>query len=391
MDIPQRLEIIRLTHGSNIHLPTPPACAALIERARADGILLGRLYVLSCPLTPGVRGSYDRTSGDLWCHFYAGDQRGDRPVLQCLLTLIAHAKLCQPVPETIEQDWQQEQAAWEAAIALASAWGMEDVFPEADLSEREREAEHLLVCHQAAGELAGNLDPFIARAAYHALADIRHERGWNDEQFEAALYGYSEQDEENAAVLAFDRTLLRASWSIPYRTSREGPPFGEWTLPQPLGAQHVLRHALEHAACAKKNRTTLRFVEREWFDVPLHLHFRRVESDLDLTQLIDTANAWLIEEGRDLSAEGMWWLYAGSAEHVYRLTVHYKPSFDETRPAEQMPPARELWALFRVGQHLRNVEAAYQRYILSWLRLQELRCEPLADGLQLLWASLGGN
>ena len=391
MDIPRTLEIIRLTQGRNILLPTPPACATLMERARAEGIFVGRLFVLSRALVPGVRGSYDRISGEMWCHYYGGDPRGERSILQCLLTLIAHAKLLQPVPETIEQAWQQEQAAWEAAVALAREWGMEDVFPAADLFAREREAEHLLAWHQASGELAGNLDPLIAREAYHALDDVRHEHGWADEQFEAALFGYSEHDEDNAAVLAFDRTLLRASWSIPYRSKREGPPFAEWTLPQPVGAQHILRHALEHAARARKNRTTPRFVEREWFDVPLHLHFRRVESDLDLTQVIDTANAALIEEGRGLSAEGMWWLYAGSAEHVYRLTVHYKPSLDETRPAEQMPPARELWALFPVGQHLRNVEAAYQRYIVSWLRLQELRCEPLTDGLQLLWAYLGGN
>lgn len=389
MRIQEQLEIIRITRGTNILLPTPPACAVLMQRAQAEGIFVGQLFVLSCSLLPGIKGSYDRTSGDMWCHYYADDPEGNHTVLRCLLTLLAHAKLRQPVPETIEQDWQQEQMAWEAAIAMARVWDMEDLFPESVLSAREREAERLLTFHQAAGELAGNLDPFVARAAYHALADIRLERDWSDEQFEAALYGYSEHDEDNAAVLAFDRTLLRFSWSIPYRSQREGPPFGDWTLPQPVCAQNVLRSVLERATRIRTHRTPLRSIEREWFETPLHLHFLRVESDLDLTRVIDTANAWLIEEGRGLAAEGMWWLYASSSsERVYRLTVHYKPSLDDARLAGGLPPARELWALFRTGEHMRTVEAAYQRYILSWLRMQELRCEQLIEGLQLLWAYL---
>jgi hypothetical protein len=389
MNIQQELEIVQITHGTNILLPTPPVCTALMERARAEGIPVGQLFVLSCSLLPGVRGSYDRISRDLWCHYDASGPRGDQSIMQCLLTLLAHARLGQPIPATIEEDWQQEQNAWREAVLLARAWELEEIFLEDDLTAREREAEHLLSCHLAAGQLAGNSKPFVARAAYSALLDTRYEREWSIEQFEDALYGASERDEDNAAVLAFDRTLLRSSWSIPYRASREGPPFGEWTLPQPVSAQNVLRHALEQAS--RVERMPQQFVEREMFDAPLRLYFMRVESDLDLARVVDSANAWLIEEGRGLPAEGMWWLYAGPSERLYRLTVRYKQPFDETIPDSELPPARELWILFRSGERLRNTEAAYQRYILSWLKMQEVRCEPLVDGLHLLWAWLGGN
>src|SRR5690242_13804753 len=120
------LERIRLELGRSIVLPTPPACLELLDQAKAAGIAIRTLFVLSRSLSPGIRGSYDRQTGDLWCHYNSREEDGARHLLQCLLILIAHVKLAYPSPTTIEQDWEQAQAAHREAFALTRAWRREE-------------------------------------------------------------------------------------------------------------------------------------------------------------------------------------------------------------------------------------------------------------------------
>jgi hypothetical protein len=375
MDIQQLLEVASLRIGHGILLPTPPACDLLVQRARAEGIAVGRLYIVSRSLRPGVCGGYERNTGNLWCHYGAGEAEGEQELLRGLLVLLACVKLQRPLPTTIEEDWGNERDAWIEAAALAQAWQRPDLFPQALLQLRLDETRRLQAWHEAAGELAGNLDPFVAWSAYHALAEIRHRCGWNDEAFEAALYGYSECDDDNAAVLALDRASLRATWSLPYRAQREGPPFGDLTLPYSTTTGHLLRSALETVAHRRGRGAALASIERTYLDSPLQLHFVRVESDLDLPGLLARCNGWLIEEAPDCSAEAMWWVYGAlgmGATRLYRLTVHYKKGW---RGTAESPAGHELWVLFRPGERIQRVEAALQRYILCWLSVQEVRCE----------------
>jgi hypothetical protein len=388
MDIQALLEVASLRLGHSILLPTPPACDALVQRARAEGISVGQLSIVSRALRPGVRGGYERRSGNLWCHFNAGDPGGEQELLCNLLVLLAFIKLQRLLPTTIEADWGDERDAWIEAAALAQAWQWPDLFAGATLESRLAEIERLQTWHEAAGELVGSLDPFVARSAYHALAEIRQRRGWSDEAFEAALFGYSECEDDNAAVLALDRAPLRATWSLPYRAQREGPPFGDMTLPYSTTTGHLLRSALETIAHRRVQGAPLASIERTYFDSPLRLHFARIESDLDLPGLLAVCNGWLIEEAPDCSAEAMWWVYGApgmGADRLYRLTVHYKKGWQGTG---EPPAGHELWVLFRPGERIQRVEAALQRYILCWLSVQEVRCEPLDEGLSLLWSWL---
>ncbi len=388
MNIEQLLEVASLRIGHGILLPTPPACDLLVQRARAGGIAVGQLYIVSRALRPGVRGGYERTSGNLWCHYGAGEAEGEQELLRGVLVLLAFAKLQRPLPSTIEEDWANERDAWSEAAALAQAWQVPDLFAQAQLQLRLDEIRHLQAWHEGAGELAGNLDPFVARSAYHALAEIRYRQGWGDEAFEAALFGYSQSDEDNAAVLAFDRAALRATWGLPFRALRAGPPFGDLTLPYHTTTGHLLRSALETIAHRRGQGAALASIERTYLDSPLQLHFVRVESDLDLPGLLARCNGWLIEEAPDCSAEAMWWVYGApgmGAARLYRLTVHYKKGW---RGTGEPPAGHELWVLFRPGERIGRVEAALQRYILCWLSVQEVRCEGLEEGLALLWSWL---
>jgi hypothetical protein len=392
MTIEERLHIAELTQGRSIVLPTPPDAAALLQRARASGIAVGRLYIVSQRLHPGLRGGYERGTGNLWCHYWAGEPGGERRLLQCLLVLLAHARRQPPVPATIAEDWENERAAWQEAGALASAWELAGLLPEGELAERLAEIEQLEAWHQAAGELAGSLDPFLARAAFHALVDIREREGWSEEQFDAALFGCSEDEAANAAVLAFDRTVLRATWGIPYRTPREGPPFGDLTLPQDRRSVALLREALESAARRSRGPVTPASVARSWLDAPLHLSFLHVESEQDAHAVLALCTAWLVEEGAELAAEATWWVYGApgdSGQRIYRLGVRYKPAAGGHPAPEALPAARELWVLFPGSRHgRRSAEAACQRYILSFLTVQDVRIAPLDEGLAMLWGWL---
>jgi hypothetical protein len=383
MDLAERVHHARLMLGHSIVLPTPPTVDALMQRARAEGLAAGQVFVVSRRLHPGLRGGYERNTGNIWLHYWAGESEGERLLLQCLLVILAHIKLQRPVPTTIEEDWCREGDAWREACVLASDWEMPDLLHASELSERLRELERLETWHQAAGELAGVRDPFLARSAFHALVDIREREGWSDEAFEAALFGYSEDEAANAAVLAFDRTVLRAVWSIPYRSTHDGPPFGELTLPQNRHSVGILRAALAAASEGRASQVSLATIARSWLDAPLHLHFLRGAGELDASALIALCNCWLIEAHADLAAEALWWVYGTRTTRIYRLCVRYKPAVGSPAPSA-VPSARELWVLF-TGDHGRGVEAAFQRYILCWLSMAGLQLEPLEQGLLLLW------
>ncbi len=166
--------------------PLPAVCRALWTRARASGIALGALYVVDRPPT-GARpargaaallGAYHRASGDVWVR--AGDER---EMAQTLLHELGHA----PRPRTVDEDWDEEAAAWHLARALALAWDVPALLPLRDLARELVVTERLRHDHQAAARLAGVTRPAAARAAYAALRRQAAARGWDNAAFAAAL------------------------------------------------------------------------------------------------------------------------------------------------------------------------------------------------------------
>lgn len=389
MNIRDRIEIEQHMLRRPLILPTPPACSKLLEHARSAGLKIGTVFILSHRLNPGSFGGYERASGDIWCHYGAAKVEGDRLLLQSLLWILAHMKCDLSAPTTIEEDWQQDREAWQMAFQLAMKWNMPELLLQQELDERLAESEQLHDWYEEAGNLAGCLRPAIARAAYQALVDIRRQQGWDEKQFEAALGGYSEHPEDNAAVLAFDRTVLRSSWGQPHRVDRQGPPFGDLTLvQQSQQIAYLLRTALAAWANRHTNLVPLRKIERGWGDEPLHLFFLVIDSDLEFPSLIAHCNTWLVDESPDLAAVVTWHVYgSGTIDgmRIYRLCVRYKPSLFD--PPVSTPSARELWVLFPADadERRRWTEAAFQRYILCWPFMQEIHCESLEDGLPILW------
>jgi hypothetical protein len=397
MTIRDELEHLSLRLGRRVVLPTPPACQELMNQAKASGIPLGTLFVLSHPLAPEIRGSYDRESGDLWCHYDGTDEDGAHDVLQCLLTLIAYAKLRLPVPTTIQEDWEQAERAHREAYALAQDWNRPDLFSAAELESLLAYDQSLLRCHLAAGELAGHLAPSVARNAYLALLEVQRRNQWNDAQFEAALAGISDADEANAAVLDFDRTILRPRWqrsrlykgNAPHRLS------GTSVLPQTPGTAEVLREALREAASQSKEQTRQR---RLWpVSKQVSLSFFLIESVQALSSLIAQVNRCLIEE-HPLHYARVWWCRYADAEpeprrsalHLYQCHIEYVSGHPEG--TERLEPLHhELWALFPVRSRRECLEAAWQHYLHSWSALELVPGAALSRGLHALWSWLEGG
>jgi hypothetical protein len=395
MSLVDDLEFMRQWFGYSIVLPTPPACQALLEQAKATGIPVGRVFVLSRSLSDGIRGSYDRRSGDIWCHYDSRDNEGARNILQCLLTLIAHVKLQLPPPSTIEEDWEHARLAHEEARALASAWDRDDLFTTSELEAALAYDSHLYLCHTAAGELAGSLNPSIARLAYLALLEVQQRYQWSEAQFEAALNGIREDDEEaNAAVLDFDRCSLRAYWlSTRTRKREEEPdPLGQFALAQTPRTARVLRSALEWVASHHTEsgvfREPLQVADRTF------LSFFRLEEAQDLSLVIAHVNAWLLKDFPECYARVRFSLYAdirwkettAPSPHLYHMSVEYAHCHEKRQADEGCGPIRrELWVLVPARKREEVVEAAWQRYIRSWLTFADLSTEALYYGLQALW------
>ena len=320
---------------------------------------------------------------------------GARDVLQFLLTLIAHVKLRLPAPITIEEDWEQARLAHLEARDLAKTWGQEELFTASDLEVALTLDHHLYLCHIAAGDLAGNLDPSIARNAYLALLEVQRRYQWSDTQFDAALSNTREDDETaNTAVLDFDRCSLRARWlsSQTHKREEESYPFGQFALVQTQRTARILRFALEQVAsrcaekkmlCAPQSRTD-----------QTSLLFFRMEREQDLSLIIAHVNAWLIEGFPECYARVSFSLYADTrwketsipSPHLYHTIVEYVSYQGQNQvDAGSGSIKRELWVLVPARKRNEIVEAAWQRYIRSWQPFAAISTEALYYGLETLW------
>ena len=390
LTIPQALHWWFQNLGRRIHFSvTPPACERLMTQARAAGIPVGRLYIVSRPLSAGNFGTCDRETGDLCCYYEASRGiEGQRELLQRLLILLASLKLGHPMPHTVAQEWENIRQDIEEAYVLAQQWGQTDMFSSNDRTRLLEQATDLATCYRLAGLLAGNLSPWVARTAYAALQDRRCQFPTlaTQEQFLKALSGTGPDGQINDAMVMFDRSLLRDRWVV---TSTRSPgdeaSFREFTVPLVPQTAHLLRAVLLQVAA---------WTTEEQAPVPsASCWFQDIADEMDLALLLRVVNAWLMQSHPQAAVRLFCRVYGDAASpgadspHIYRLSLSY-----EDAPIDGMP-TRDLWGLFAAPPvyKRRALEGAWQRFLLPWLTWSEVLCEPLAQGLRMLWMLQAGH
>ncbi|MBX5459302.1 MAG: hypothetical protein IRZ31_20605 [Thermogemmatispora sp.] len=278
------------------------------------------------------------------------------------------------------------------------------------------EAENRFDALVVAGELAGSLDPSVAHAAFLALCQLRERKGWSQATFEVALAGASENEEQNAAVLTWDRTLLRARWVLPTRSGPELPVprdlFAPLRVPPTPEASTLLRQALEHVAhrsapagAAERKRA----ITPSWgADRP---GFLEVGSVQQLEHLMEQATAWPLDlpehylqvhwccygeygeagarETREAESAGRPRRHRSGRAVLYHGSYRWEAGQEpESAVMGSASLHRELWVLFAACPHRARLEAAWQMWLGSWSAKQEIGLAPLAQGLQELWSVL---
>lgn len=390
MTIPQALAFWQHRLGRSIHIPRiPPACARLMDQARAAGIPVGTLYIVSRPLASGTLGSYDWDTGDLCCHYEASrGEEGQREVLQTLLILLAGLKLHAKPAQTIAGEWDAVRQAIEEGYALAQQWGYASLFTTDDLTRLLTRSVELASGHHLAAELAGNRLPWVARNAYAALQMLCQGMPelTTQEHFAEALQGVSAHPQVNDLVVSFDRSQLRERW-VPTATRQpeERVSFGEATVPVRPQSTHALRVALSRAAA--------------WTGEPLaerdkgQFSYQNVCDEADLATLIRMINSWLIETHPQAAVRLQCWVYGDGYRRVTGSPCIYRLFLSYDDAPVQGPGTRDLWVLFAESpkdKHL-MLEGAWQLFLASWLTWSSLEYAPLSSGLQLLWMLEGGQ
>lgn len=371
MTLQERVAAERAT-GHDIAIEPPQECRMLWQRARAAGIPLGRLAILRRPLTAArIGGAWNRSTGDIWV--LQSDDLAE--TLRRLLHELAHAERQSPCPTTIDEDWNEEAATEHRARELAQRWDVGAIFDGLPLSRSLAQIETLRERHHLAADLAATREPFQARAAYDAICNLAHSRGWGEATLEAALYDADEDDAVNAAIVDFSRAGLRASWRVGHGI---GGSFGPLACQQDTRSGAILRSALRQAGYLTTDWLTRRLVIST--DAPRRLSLLLTLSEAaELPAVLSAAQALLLAHP-DQSLLATWRCYGEPTEsvHTYQLSI----SVDQE--------TTHLWVLLRPRRPRdRIVEAALQRFILTWAEVTAIRNESFAEGLLALWAQHG--
>jgi hypothetical protein len=387
MNITEELNIIQLTTQQDLRVPTPAECASLLEQARASGIAVNELYVLSAPLSPRSLGGFVREGASIWV-LYDQQRTGSLDQsLRCELYALAQAERPKPPVISIDDDWDEVRRLWMRASKLARLWGWERLFPEEELNRLLEETEVLRWQHVYAGYLAGSLVPAIARAAYDALCAIREREGWSSAEFGEVLANTSEDGSRDGLVLDFDRCYLRRSWRQPFRPEHS---FGPLAQQSTLRSDRLLRSALSHCAEHPTDLASLRW--HPTGSEETYLCFLQVEDDQDFAAAIGALNALLLHDEVGIgSVLVTWHCYGESARiafpPVYRLVVNWSESGEEA--GSERHRSREVWILFASRKERQQyLEWALQRYITSWQAWTSFQFETTREGMEVLWSWL---
>mgnify|MGYP001451794820 CR=1 FL=1 len=371
LTLQERIAAARAT-GHDIAIEPPQECRALWQRARTAGILLGQLVILRQPLTAThIGGAWNRNTGDIWV--LRSDDHAE--TLRRLLHELAHAERQSPRPTTIDDDWNEEVATEHRARELAQRWDVGAIFDGVPLSQSLAQLELLRERHHLAADLAATRAPYQVRAAYNAICDLAHTHGWSEATLEAALYDADEDDAVNAAIVDFDRSSLRSSWRVGHGI---GGGFGPLACQQDTRSGATLRSALRQTGYITTDWHSRRLVVSG--DTPQRLSLLLPLSEAAELPAVLSAAQTLLLAHPDQSLLATWRCYGDPTDTVrlYQLSL----SFDQE--------TTNLWVLLRLRRSRdRVVEAALQRFILTWATVTAIRSESFAEGLLTLWAQHG--
>ena len=215
------------------------------------------------------------------------------------------------------------------------------------------------------------------------ICNLAHSRGWGEATLEAALYDADEDDAVNAAIVDFSRAGLRVSWRIGHGIAGS---FGSLACQQDTRSGTTLRSALRQASYLTTDWLTRRLVISAAAPRRLSLLLSLSEA-AELPEVLSAAQApalsvveGLLLAHPDQSLLATWRCYGEPTESVrtYQLSV----SVDQE--------TTNLWVLLRPRRPRdRIVEAALQRFILTWVDVTAIRNESFAEGLLTLWAQHG--
>lgn len=326
------------------------------------------------PLAPAVAGGYRPGTGDVWVVHDPGDP--DRAA-RTLLHELAHASRLAAPAATIDAYCDEELATDELARSLARAWGVAGLFRGDDPEAARERVEEYRGALTAAGELAGSLDPGLARRAYGALWTLAGREGWGREELHDAALGLSADPRADARALDFDRCALRSRWLL---ASRGGDGLGPLAIACAESGAGLLRDAL--GCVAHQGRPG---PPRARGTGPSEGRgFLRLAGADDLPGVLAAANAALLAHPGH-AALARWDVWGDSAlprtPRLYRLWVEYA---DGDRRDDD-PSPRRLWilALPRRARDL-AAEAALQRYVGGWREHTSTRVDDWWLGLEEL-------
>lgn len=365
--IQEQIEALR-AWGIEVCVATPPACQEVWQRAKQDGRFhLGHLYLVNQALDEGAQGAVENASHDIWILY---DETHPDEALRTLLHELCHAKRLIEEPQTLDRYWEEEAAVIWEAFELAQEWGLPNLFSGYSLLRDVRRAKEQQTSETLAAEVVGSTWPGHAKAAYRTIEEIGLHHQWDNDTFALALRDRHPNASINAAFADLDRTSLRPVW-LPLAV---GGTFGRRdTVPQDARSARLLRATLRAMARRDGPAHWLAYDRGpERFCVVYHLR-----AGQGLAPLLQAVQDALLSHP-ERPAEVTWSLYSNdqdASERLYHLSVVY---WDQ--------PETHVWARAsreQIGPCL--AEAAWQRYVLSWLTQTKLT---LAGSLEQGYARL---
>ncbi|GHO56027.1 hypothetical protein [Ktedonobacter robiniae] len=375
--------------------PPPDAFLHLWECARAAGIVVSELFVVRQPLDPHAAGAYSVEHRDIWV--WSAPEMPEEQVLRTLLHELAHAQCPPKLPyASFEEEWAEERATWQRAIALAHRWGVAHLFPEETIAEILEEVEACLQQRLAASAILGSTDMDRTEQALRQIRLEAHARGWTGQLLHEVLTGTCADPGYLGEVLTFDRCVLHACWETVHEPEADPDPD---TLFGPLSHLHNaarLIHAVEMlqqalASCARQEEALqARLARRSWHrttsgSVSFEQSRQVIQDEPSLQEAIALVNQ-LCFGARGYALRMHWQGYetlfarhdqGRQPAHLYCLQLIFTPWTEvlttiapwmdtaELPPCAPKPP-RAIWFLFPSGQDTIALEAAWQLFVLSW-------------------------
>ncbi|GHO65539.1 hypothetical protein KSC_044310 [Ktedonobacter sp. SOSP1-52] len=384
--------------------PPPDAFLHLWECAKAEGIEVSTLLVVRQPLDFRAAGAYSIEDRDIWV-WYSSDI-SEEQALRTLLHELAHAQCPPKLPyASFEEEWAEERATWQRAIALAHTWEMAHLFSQEIIAELLEEVEACLQQRLATSAVLGSADMERTERALKQLWLEADARGWTGALLHDVLTGANTDPGLLGEVLTFDRCVLHACWEVAHEPEEDPDPgmlFGPLSR---LGEGSLLVYAVgllqrTLASCAHQEKALrTRLATQPWQVVTsgtmsYERSRRVVQDETSLQEAIVLVNQ-LCFEAHGYALRMNWQCFnelfsrqdqMAYPARLYCLHLFFTPWAEvltdiiswidpEMLPACQKRLPKAVWFLFPRGEDTTLLEATWQLFLLSWTRCAEINYE----------------